>query len=512
MINSNLRVGGLSSGIDTDSIVQSLMKAAKIPLDKKIRAKQLWTWKQEDYRAINLSLLGLKNKAFDMKLESPYLAKRVTTSDSGIVTATATPSAAKGTYSFKAVQLAEAAANASTAAISVAADNNIDAGQSILSQADKFLNRGDFFTGKLAADTFTVAINAKEFTFSYGDSLNTVMAAINKDSTAAVSMFYDTSTDRVALSSTVTGAGAGLELTGDFFTTVLKIDNAQITAGKDAVFEINGLLTIRSSNLFTINGATFYLAGVTAGGLSGSAARIEVTQDTDSIYNSITDFVDKYNEVYATISEKLSEQVYSDYYALTAAEKDAMSDTELEKWEVKARSGLLKNDTILRGVLGSLRTSISQTVSGLDGYRSLAAIGITTGSYWDGNGGKLIIDKSKLRTAIENNPAGVAELFNNDSEIAGEEGAAARLYATVTDTIARITSYAGASSSLYDKSYISRTIREIDAQIDSCEDRLTILEERYWRQFTAMETAISSMNQQSGWLSGIVAGSQKSST
>lgn len=512
MVNSNLRVGGLSSGIDTDSIVQSLMKTAKIPLDKKIRAKQVWAWKQEDYRAINLSLLGLKNKAFDMKLEAPYRAKQVTTSDSSVVTATATPSAAKGTYCIKVGQLAEAAANASTGSISVAAENKIDATQSILSQADKFADAGDFFAGKLAADTFTVTVNTKEFTFTYGDSLEAIMAKLNKDSTAAVSMFYDASTDRLALSSTVTGADAGLELTGDLFTAVLKIDNGQKTAGKNAVFEVNGLLTNRSNNLFTINGVTFNLAGLTAGGLTGADARIEVKQNTDLIYKSVTDFVAKYNEVYAVISEKLSEQTYSDYYALTDAEKEAMSETELEKWETKARSGLLKNDTIMRGALGSLRTSISKTVAGLDGYKSLAEIGITTGSYWDGNGGKLVIDDNKLRAAIEKDIGGVAKLFNNDGESTGESGAATRLYGTVTDTIARITSYAGSSSALYDKSYISRTIREIDDQIDSWEDRLTILEERYWRQFTSMETAISSMNQQSSWLSGIVAGSQRSST
>jgi flagellar hook-associated protein 2 len=220
--------------------------------------------------------------------------------------------------------------------------------------------------------------------------------------------------------------------------------------------------------------------------------------------------VDQYNEIYETISEKLSEKTYSTYGALTDEEKESLSETEIEKWEEKAKSGLLKNDPIMRGLLTNMRTSISKTVKGVDGYSSLAEIGITTGNYWDGNGGKLVIDESKLRTVLEENTEGVAQLFNNDSDTAGEEGVAARLYDTITETIGRITSYAGSSSNLYDKSYISRTMRDLDDQIYSLEDRLTRLEDRYWRQFTAMETAISSMNQQSSWLTNMLAGAQGS--
>lgn len=511
MVNTNFRIGGLSSGIDTDSIIQNLMKAAKLPLNNKVRAKQVWTWKQEDYRSINLSLLSLKNKAFDMKLESPYLAKQVTTEDSNIITATATAAAAKGTYNIKVAQLAEASTNASAGAISLSADDKIVASQSVLSQADKFANAGSFFSGKQAADTFTVNVNSEEFTFKYGDSLNTIISTVNKRSDAKISMFYDSSTDKLALSSTVTGSDAGLELTGDFFTSVLKIDNEQKTAGKDAVFELNGLQTSRSTNSFAINGVTFNLKGITSGGLAGSATKIEIKQDTDAVYKSIVDFVEKYNEIYEKISDKLSEKTYKDYYALTDEEKEAMSDTEIEKWEAKAKSGLLKNDSLMRDVLSNLRMSISKTVKGLDGYKSLAEIGITTGNYWDGNGGKLIINESKLRAALEEDTEGVALLFNKDSDVSGEEGVAERLYNTVTDTIGKITSYAGSSSALYDKSYIGRTIREIDKRIDAFEDRLVSLENRYWRQFTSMETAISSMNQQSSWLSSIVTGLQSSS-
>ncbi|MCR4441617.1 MAG: flagellar filament capping protein FliD [Peptococcaceae bacterium] len=501
MVSTNLRIGGLSSGIDTDSIVQDLMKAARAPLDKKVREKTLWTWKQADYRSINLSLLNLKNAAFNMKLESPFLAKQVTTEDAGIVTATAANTAAGGTYSIKVLQLATAASNASTGAVSADPDDKIDAGASILSQAAKWAVPGGFFDGKTEADTFTVTVNGEEFTFTYGDSLNGIIAEINENSEAAVSLFYDSATDRVALSSTVTGASAGLEVTGDFFTTVLRVDNLQKSSGTDASFELNGLQTTRSGNTFTINGVTFSLKGLTAGGLGGAATRVEVRADGDAVYNLIADFVNTYNEIYEAIDSKLKEERYSDYYPLTDEEKSAMSEKEIELWEEKAKSGLLKNDALLGGILSSIRSAMSGMLQGVDGPRSLAEIGITTGSYWDGNGGKLVINESKLRAALAEDAEGVASLFNNDGGAAGEQGVAVRLYNTLVSGIGRITSYAGSSSALYDQSYISRTIREIDSRIATLEERLAKQEERYWRQFTAMERAISSLNQQSSWLS-----------
>lgn len=505
MFTSNLRIGGLSSGIDTESLVQDLMRVARLPVDKKVREKQTWTWKQEEYRSINLSLLSLRNKAFDMKLTAPYLAKKVTSSDPGLVTAQAQPTAAAGTYSIKVEKLATNATNASMGTISADVSAKIDAGSSLLSQADKFSVSGSFFAGKTVDDVFTVSVNGKEFSFSYGESLDRIIATINA-SDAGASLFYDSVTDKLVASSAATGAEAELALTGEFFNTVLKMDNQQVRAGTDASFSINGLQTTRSGNSFTINGTTFNLQGLTEGGWDGKAVQVVVAQDTDAIYDHIVDFINHYNEVYEEISSKLKEEKYRDFYPLTDEEKAALSDTEIEKWEKKARSGLLKHDDILNGLINEMRNCMSSIVRGVDGPGSLAEIGITTGNYWEGNNGKLFINERKLRAAIENDPEGVAQLFNNDSDIGAREGIATRLYETMTKSMDRIISHAGSGASLYDQSYISRTIREIDDQLASMENRLLKVEERYWRQFTAMERAIASINQQSSWLTSQLAG------
>jgi len=502
MVNTNLRINGLATGMDTESIVRDLMKIARMPLDRKIRDKQTWTWKQEGYRSVNLSLLSFQNTVFNMKLQTPYLTKKAISADPNVVTVSATSSAAAGTYSLRVTQLAAAATNQSSGAISTDPGNKIDSSRSLLSQAALFASPGTFFDGKTEEDTFTVTANGQEYTFTYGDSLDNIIGMINADQAANISIFYDSFTDKIALTSTITGADAQLEVTGEFFTNVLRVDNGAKTDGKNSVFELNGLVTERSENTFTINGLTFNLKG-----LSGAVAtQVEVRTDTDGIYNTIKDFVDKYNEIIETFNTKLKEEYYKDFYPLTEEEKAAMSDTEIQRWEEKAKSGLLKNNFMLSGIISEMRMTMSTILGGASGPITLAQIGITTGSYWNDSSGKLVIDESKLRSSIENDPEGVARLFNSESETTSEQGIAVKLYDIINSGISRITAEAGSGSALYDNSYISRTIRGIDEQISVIEERLAKLEERYWRQFTAMEKAISGMNQQSSWLSAQLMG------
>lgn len=515
MVSSNLRLSGLATGMDTDTMVQDLMKIARMPLDKKVRTKQTLQWKQEDFRSMNLNLLALKNKAFDMKLSTPYNLKKVTSANSDIVTASAAADANNGTYNLKVSQLAEAATNMTTAAISADPATKIVTSSSLLSQAAKFATPGTFFDGKVETDTFTVTVRyatdkTKDFTFKYSDSLDTVMKTINNDKEAGVTLFYDqgTTQDKVVATSKATGADAILEISGDFFNTVLGVDNANKEAGQNAILELNGLQTERASNSFTVNGITFNLKGLTPGGLAGAATSVTVETNVDSIYDNIKSFVDKYNEVIDALNKEIKEEKFRTYAPLTEAEKDAMSEDEITKWEAKARSGNLRNDAILSGAASEIRLTMSRMVSGIGSIKALSDIGISTGTYWEDDMGKLKINETDLKAAIASDPEAVEDLFNNDSTVAAEQGLARRLYDTVDKAINNVTSQAGSAAALYDQSYLSESIRRVVKDISALENRLEQVESRYWRQFTAMERAISSMNQQSSWLTAQLSGSQ----
>ena len=74
------------------------------------------------------------------------------------------------------------------------------------------------------------------------------------------------------------------------------------------------------------------------------------------------------------------------------------------------------------------------------------------------------------------------------------EQGGAKLYDAVNNAMSRITEKAGSSGALYDNSVLGQDIERLNRSISLAEERLLKLEERYYRQFTAMEQAINRMN------------------
>ena len=201
-----------------------------------------------------------------------------------------------------------------------------------------------------------------------------------------------------------------------------------------------------------------------------------------------------------SIYEKLNEKRYPDYKPLTdeQIESEQLTDKQIDSGK-KARSGLLKNDRLISGEMTKIRMAVYRIVKGIeDGYRSLADIGIKTGEYEEN--GKLYIDEDALRKAIESNPEQVMTLFTHSSGNEDEMGIARRLYYTLVDAVDRITDMAGSDGDLGDSSFIGEQIRSVNKMISREEDRLQRLEDRYWRQFTALERLVSQLNAQSSWL------------
>ena len=89
-----------------------------------------------------------------------------------------------------------------------------------------------------------------------------------------------------------------------------------------------------------------------------------------------------------------------------------MSEKDIELWEEKAKTGLLRNDSILEKMVLEMRKALYDSIEGVGIH--LTSIGITTGSYEQK--GKLVVNENELKKAIKNNPEGIMELFNKRSE------------------------------------------------------------------------------------------------
>ncbi len=351
-------------------------------------------------------------------------------------------------------------------------------------------------------------------------TLSDVMNAIN-NSNAGVKMSYDSLTDKFSLESKTQGATSTIALT-DSSSGLLKsmgVLDGTYTQGTDAEFTLDGVSGMkRSSNEFTIDGVTYSLKG-----LSADAVNINVEGDIDAVINNIKGFVSKYNELLDTINGKLSEKKDRSYTPLVDEEKDAMSDDEVKKWEDKAKSGILSNDSILSNVVNNMRRALYDKVEGVD--LSLYDIGISTGLYQDR--GKLIIDETKLKDALNNNYNKVVKLFTNESQYSysqslddsekratrySESGLAQRLFDIMQDNIRTTRNSNGQKGILLEKAgyigdgseYTNLIAKEIDTKdslIDTLVNKMMDKEEWYYSRFSIMESALSDMQSQSSWLS-----------
>lgn len=401
------------------------------------------------------------------------------------------------------------------------ASNRININETLDSLKSKFATDLTFNAeGKLK---FT--INSKQFTFDKTTTLASMMNTINSDLTANVNMQYDETTDKFIITAKQLGDGDNIVIDaatqeGNFFgaggVSGINTGSAATSQGVDAVVKIDGQTLKRSSNTFTVNGVTYNLLKAHSDPATQSET-VSLSLDVDGIYDNIKKFVDKYNEVISTINAELSEEYDRDYLPLTDEEKESMSEEDIKKWEDKAKTGLLRNDSLLQNIVYDMRRALSDGVEGMS--VNLSAIGITTGKYEEK--GKLIIDETKLKAAIQNDPDGVMNLFSQQSDITSntnltdaqrserykEEGLAYRLFDIVEKNIRTVSG----KGLLLQKAGIEGDTTEFTSQlyeqIDDYDDRIAELEEKlidkenwYYKKFTAMETAISQMNTQSAWL------------
>lgn len=338
-----------------------------------------------------------------------------------------------------------------------------------------------------------------KFIFTANQSLNTVFNELNR-SPVGVNAFYDEFTDKVNMTRKETGifnpneGGPELVFSG-FFETALKLDNTQADSGaRNATFTLNGLETQRRSNTFTVSGMTITLNGTFENEITLNAAT-----DTEKVFETIMGFVEEYNELLEFVNGKLTEDRNRSFLPLTDEERAAMSESEIEKWEEAARSGLLRNDQLLRSPFDKMRLDIYGNVGGLldSSFNHLSQIGITTSSNYNDRG-KLVVDEDKLREAIEKDPEGIYQLFAADGDSYEEQGIARRMRDTLDGAIESIAERAGGMRGRVENHQftLGRNINDLNDRISNFERRLQQIEDRYWRQFTAMETAIQRANQQ----------------
>lgn len=368
---------------------------------------------------------------------------------------------------------------------------------------------------------YEITINGETITFSGDDTLSTVFSKIN-NSNAGVTISYSTTTDVVSIFAKESGSHGRVEVkansNGCNFGALLFGDQdithemvvANNTAGRDAVVNISfdGGKTFtdvtRSSNSFSLDGVNFELLGMAEGDTQENIT-FTVENNIDELVKKITDFLKDYNEIVKLCSDSVSERPDRNYAPLTDEQRKDMTEEQIKNWEQKAKQGILSNDSTINQFLINLRSAMTGIVEGPNS--ALYKFGITS-TDWTENG-QLHIDEEKLRTALTEKAEEFRSLFTNVSvnDNDRENGLATRL-SNVLNSMAgtfggdglliQIAGKANATSASQDR--ITLQIKDIDRQISALKTRLQSEEERYYKQFTTLETYLSKLNMQASWL------------
>jgi flagellar hook-associated protein 2 len=455
-----LNIGGLASGLDTNSIIDQLMAVERQPRARLDQQASLITARQSALADFQSRLRAVEAAAKDLRSVTLWSQRQsVATSDATRLSAAivAGSGAGVGGYQVEVSQLANAA------------------------------QRTYAFRSPSAAGTIT--IDGHDTAVAANASISDLVSAINSDARATV---YAAATDSgtLVLSSRTTGdTGSGFIALSDS-TGALTEDASKAKQGRDALFTVDGVAGRSSTNDVTnaIAGVRLTLRGVTTTSGPLTVTVSAPAADTQAIKDKLRAFVDVYNSTVDAIRAKLDER----------SVPNATTEADREK-------GMLNGDATLTAILSQMRQAIYTPVSGLPaGMSSLADLGVSTGSASatisrDALAGKLELDDDTLDAALANDASGVRDLLAGPANAGGW----ARAFESIVhnaDTTGgtldvRIT---GADAEL----------KRLQQSMADMDDRLALKEQSLRAQFTAMETALSQSQTQSSWLQGQLAALQ----
>jgi len=505
-----VRITGLGSGLDIESLVKQQMQAKRIPIDQK-KQKLTWlTWQRDAYRDMNKEVSSFLSEARKLTFESTFLTKKstVSTEDSQKVTVNPNPGAVDGNFTLKVKQIAKNAMMASSGTLGVGSNPS----QGLATSAVTL--------------TVTGELGVKPVSIAAGDSINAIVSKINAESSnTGVKATYDGLSDKLTLVSTQTGQDAKIQLdaAGDVdFLSKLKLASAGATTtgiktGQNAIVDFNNTGdTVVRTNSFTLNNISFTLLKDPATmGVTDYTINASVNGDVDSVVETIKGIFDKYNELIDKMNSKVDETRYRSYLPLTDDQKVDMKEKDIELWEEKAKSGLLRGDSVMKNGLERMRRDLSAMVSGITGgqFDSLEDIGISTrqsdgkNSYAYQEKGKIYVDETKLKAALTASPEQVSQLFTKDGArdasgklvTGADAGIGTRLFETLN--VELIPGLTAKTQLVPTQSYLLRQIDDYTKQIDKAESGLSRYEQNLYSQYSRLETALNKLNSQGSYLS-----------
>ncbi len=353
----------------------------------------------------------------------------------------------------------------------------------------------------------SIKVNGTEIVVDRTTTMDSLASAMAK---TGINASYDTNQGRFYLSSKNTGVENAFTVEADDATlAALGLNLTDGEAGKidasDASLVYNGVEYTQATNSFNINGLTMDVSSV------GGEQAFSVDTDVDGIYDKVKSFVKEYNTLITEMNKLYDASSSRGYEPLTSDEKDAMTDEDIKNWENKIKGSLLRRDSTISTLLTSMRTTLNKSVevTNSDGTTSryaLSSFGIVTSNYTEK--GQLHIQGNaddsdfaglddKLKAAISDNPEALMKTLTT----LGDE-----IYKNFQSSMKRVV---GVRSSLtfYNDLEMDDDIKSYKEDVTSLQEKLQDEQDKYYKQFSSMETALTKLQSQQTYISQLFGGS-----
>ena len=536
---------GLSgSGLDGESLVKVGMISHQKKYDRIYKKEVETEWRKEAYANVYDKVNTFKSRMSDYRLSSSTKPMTTTSSNADAVTATANASAgvmghtvevtqaATNAYLMTATsQIGRAGTPGSTKLRDIAFSGGARPGGMLdgdtalkfkvsngTGSAEVSFTAEEIFTKNLTLNDLANRINNARYTDSSG-----------KKTSLNIRANYDSVSDGFSLANSKTGTNNKIDLTVDttsssasYTTTLLNNMNLGVVrngtigtpmtlttsspttvsmaaAGTNANVKIDGrnYANLQENNL-TVNGVTYTFKKPTP---VGTPATVNVAQDQDKLVENVKKFVDEYNALLDELNKLYGDKGHKDYGVLTKSQEEGMTKDQIEKWNAKAKEGLLYRDSYVRSIISDLRDAVINRVQSVPGrYSTLSSIGITAKNQT----GHLQIDETKLKNAIAAEPDAVNRLISYDDENDdyGNSGVASRIFNKLGGRLKELERHSGVAADKTDLSELGKLIQNYEKQMSDFKKLMSSFESKLYQKYNAMETAISRLSTQFNFFNG----------
>ncbi len=525
-----MRITGLSSGLDTESIITELTKVQSNKVDKVKSDQKKHDMKMDKWKDLNKKVVSFYNKTIsNLRFDSSYTKKTTTSSNNDAVSITTSGTAMNSAQKLSVDKLASSAymtGSKITSKSGSAVSNSTTLEElSGYSQGEQ----DEAYKGKVRIKFGPAPEDGTEDKREYVDieikGTETIAEAVAKfreakigedDSEIGLNANFDAKQGRVYLTSSKAGSAANFEI--DYAHSDMNVvsslglntsNDMSIVKGEDAEITLNGVKYTSDSNTFEINGLT-----ITA---KQKAEDITLTtsDDTSGIYDMIKGFLKEYNELIGEMAKLYNAENADEYDILTEEQKDSMTEDEIKEWNDKIEDGLLSKDATIGRVmremknimLGAFDMGEVDETTGKPYKTSFASFGIATLSYFntdENERGQWHIDgdeddehtssnEDKLKAMITKNPDLVRNFFKQISS---------SMYSKLGDLM-KSTDFSS-SFTLYEDKQMKKQVDKYKTQLKEEQKKLESMEDKYYDQFAQMEKAMTSLNSKQSALSGLI--------